>query len=285
MRVEQLSFSSPFAITPSLMNEDHFFPESASNSCLAPVLYLGDTDLGSAAAYLAGVLAAAGLEYRYVPSHIDADAAFFEEPTLQVVVISDYPAARLGAAATERLLARVQDGLGLVFLGGWESYHGLEGFWHQSPLAEALPVSLESQDDRVNYDQLAVVALADGAAEHSIVAGLPWNERPPTIGGFNRFTPKPGSVTLLECWLHELRREGATINVQRTTTHPLLTVGSAGKGRIACLATDAAPHWVGPLVDWGTPRLSAQGPGAGAIEVGAHYARFLQQLVRWAGGL
>ena len=45
-------------------------------------------------------------------------------------------------------------------------------------------------------------------------------------------------------------------------------VGEFGRGRTAALATDVAPHWVGPLVDWGVPRVAAQAPQANAVEVG-----------------
>jgi hypothetical protein len=63
---------------------------------------------------------------------------------------------------------------------------------------------------------------------------------------------------------------------------PLLVIGAAGAGRTAAFLSDVAPHWVGPLVDWGLPRVSAQAPGAPAIEVGAYYAQFFTRLVHWA---
>jgi uncharacterized membrane protein len=286
------------------MSQRNIFSDLASNSCStshpAIALYLGDCELGGAASYFAGVLAAAGLGYRYVPSAERPPAGFLATESARLVVLSDYAASQLSTSDTELLVRRVEAGLGLLMLGGWESYHGVDGKWDESPVSALLPVHIEPNDDRVNYDQLALVALAEGASEHPIVAGLPWNERPPCIGGFNRFTAKPGAQTLLETWLHELSREGDSLHVRRVAKHPLLVcselgeassaggprpLAQSGRARIACLATDAAPHWVGPFVDWGTPRLAAQGPGAGAIEVGRDYARFLQQLVRWVGRL
>jgi hypothetical protein len=268
------------------MSQRNNFSDLTSNSHPPAVLYLGDTELAGAASYLAGVLAAGGLSYAYVPSAEQPPSGLLASESARLVVLSDYPASQLSAADVELLKRRVDAGLGLLMLGGWESYRGTDGKWDQSPLSELLPVHIEREDDRVNYDQLASIALADGAAEHPIVAGLPWNERPPCIGGFNRFTARPGAQTLLETWLHEVTRKGESMQVRRVATHPLLVCSElAGGARVACLATDAAPHWVGPFVDWGTPRLSAQGPGAGAIEVGRNYARFLQQLVRWVGRL
>jgi hypothetical protein len=70
----------------------------------------------------------------------------------------------------------------------------------------------------------------------------------------------------------------------------MLVVSESGPGRSACLATDAAPHWVGPLVDWGTEpndpntRVPCQAPAAPPVEVGQHYARFFTQLVTWCAG-
>ena len=268
------------------MSQRNNFSELASNSHRPTVLYLGDGELGGAASYLAGVLAAGGLGYAHLPSGVRPPAGFLSTESAHLTVLSDYAARALLPENIELLMQRVKAGHGLLMLDGWDTYHGKDGKWDQCPVSELLPVHIENHDDRVNYDQLALVALADGASEHPAVAGLPWNERPPCIGGFNRFTAKPGAQTVLETWLHELTREGDSVHVRRVAKHPLLVCSElAGGGRVACLATDAAPHWVGPFVDWGMPRLSAQGPGAGAIEVGRDYARFLQQLVRWVGRL
>jgi hypothetical protein len=61
-------------------------------------------------------------------------------------------------------------------------------------------------------------------------------------------------------------------------------VGQWEKGRTAALLTDVAPHWVGPFVDWGRPRVAAQAPEANAIEVGGDYAQFFRQLLEWTAG-
>ena len=71
---------------------------------------------------------------------------------------------------------------------------------------------------------------------------------------------------------------------------PLLVTGSYGLGRTVAFASDVAPHWVGGMVDWGTPRRVTQTLCAGAfaelstdgfIEVGADYATFFRQLTQW----
>jgi hypothetical protein len=72
---------------------------------------------------------------------------------------------------------------------------------------------------------------------------------------------------------------------ERIGCDPLLVVGRWGRGRVAALATDVAPHWVGGLVDWGAGRVAAQAPGAEAVEVGDLYARFVCQLMAWTASL
>ena len=65
---------------------------------------------------------------------------------------------------------------------------------------------------------------------------------------------------------------------------PLLIVGQHGRGRVATLATDVAPHWVGGLVDWGDRRVTQEVAG-GFVEIGNWYAQFFRNLLVWTGKL
>ena len=117
---------------------------------------------------------------------------------------------------------------------------------------------------------------------HPITRDLPWDDRPPLIGGFNQTWPKPGGEVIVEASLFEARHTtGGEFRFQLAERRPLLVLGRHGAGRTAAFMTDVAPHWVAPLVDWGTPRISAQAPNANAIEVGGWYAQFLKQLLDW----
>lgn len=244
------------------------------------LIYFGDTALGGAAAYLAGILTHAGWRYDYVPSHVAADAALLATER-RAFILSDYPAAMFDAAAQRLLLAQVERGAGLLMCGGWESFHGLGGDWNGTPIGEALPVEIANADDRVNCDRPVLVRRL---MDHPVVAGLPWKERPPVIGGYNRVRAKSEASVLLEAQQFASRYEGEAFVFEPAERDPLLIVGACGGGRTAALTTDVAPHWVGPLVDWGPRRTSAQAPGAEAVEVGCDYARLLEQLVRWVGG-
>lgn len=245
------------------------------------VLYMGDTNLSTAAAYLAGVIHVRGWTFDYVPSDCLPVAELFDLPHC-LYILSDYPAARLETAFQRRMLEHVRLGAGLLMIGGWESFHGCGGDWDGTAVAEALPVEISSQDDRVHCDQ---PALLRRRAEHPILAGLPWSTRPPVIGGLNRFAPRSDATVLLEAQHFSVRSDADCFAFEPCGRDAVLAVGQYGQGRTAALATDVAPHWVGGLVDWGTSRVAARAPGAEAVEVGDCYARFFQQLLGWAGRL
>lgn len=241
------------------------------------ICYLGDDHLRGAAAYLAGILAHFGIEFDYVPSAESAPGGFASEP-YSAYVVSDYPAARFGEAAMCHVAARVRQGAGLVMIGGWESFHGRLGEYHRSPLAEVLPVTMQSCDDRRNRAQPCLI---EKLADHDILADLPWEE-PPGIGGYNLLAAKPQAQSLLDAAIFSVRYAGKTWKFDRVGSTPLLVVGNHGAGRTAALATDVAPHWVGGFVDWGDKRIT-QEVGGGTIEVGNWYAQFFRNLVAWAG--
>lgn len=244
------------------------------------VLYLGDTSLQTAAAYLAGLIHLAGWELDYVPSHQAATADLFDLPR-SLFVLSDYPAVRFASPLQQRLLRLVESGAGLLMIGGWESYHGCGGDWNGTAVATALPVDISDADDRVNCDQPALVRCL---REHPAAAHLPWDVRPPCIGGFNRFRPKAEAQVVLETQRFHATRDGENVRFELAGRDPLLVVGTWGRGRVAALATDVAPHWVGGMVDWGPGRVATQAPGAEAVEVGDLYVRFFRQLLQWTGG-
>ena len=239
----------------------------------APILYCGDTSLDGAAAYLAGLLTLWGCEFEYRPSDqpLEADAAAGRE----LVVFSDYPSAQLQPGADAALLSAVEEGTSLLMIGGWESFHGLGGDWDTTALAAALPVEIQASDDRLNCDHPVLLRQVNS---HPVIDSLPWSNRPPGVGGLNRFASKPDATVLLEGDRLRPRREGDSWQWELQETLPMLVVGEHGSGKTAALATDVAPHWVGGFVDWGEGRASGQAPGAEAIEVGDLYAQFWRQL-------
>ncbi|OGR60530.1 MAG: hypothetical protein A2X36_09910 [Elusimicrobia bacterium GWA2_69_24] len=244
---------------------------------------MGDGRLKGAAAYLAGVLHGAKIGCDHVESAIPVrDPYLFADRG--AVILSDYPAAGLGAKAAAALLSAVQNGCGLLMVGGWASFRGQNGLWDKSPVREALPVHIAAKDDRINCGQGALVRRAPQAM-YPLLSGLPWESEPPMIGGFCKVRARRGARVLLEAVRYRFETDEGFLSSQERDVHPLLVAGMYGNGRSAALTTDVAPHWVGPLIDWGSRRLRLQAPGANPVEVGSHYAKFLEKLVRWTARL
>ena len=173
------------------------------------ICYLGDDHLQGAAAYLAGIMLHHGLAFDHVPSAESPPAEFASMP-YAAYVISDYPARDWATRPWQHIAARVEQGAGLVMLGGWESFHGRLGEYHQSPLAAVLPVTMQSCDDRRNFAQPCLI---EKLGEHEILAGLPWDQ-PPGIGGINAVTAKPGAETLLAAASFSVVRSGAGLRIR-----------------------------------------------------------------------
>jgi hypothetical protein len=239
------------------------------------VLYIGDGTLQTGAGYLCGVLNANGVAFDHVETGERIDEKRLAPPW-DALIISDYPAAGFTREALLRIAEDVGRGCGLLMIGGWNSFHGLNGLYEGSSLASVLPVEIEHRDDRVNWPYLCLMSRNE---DHEILAGLPF-ETPPSIGGLNRVRVRRESRTLLSARFFQPRATGTTWTIEPKETLPLLAVGSHGEGRTACYMTDVAPHWCGGSVDWGTQRVTCHA-GAVTVEVGSLYARFLTQLVRW----
>jgi len=240
------------------------------------VLYCGDGARAGAASYLCGVLAHAGIPFDHVPS-----AEPLPDRALDgkgAVILSDYPSRLFSAAQMEALCAAVRGGVGLLLIGGWESYVGRSAGYQRSPLAELLPVRLAACDDRRNTWRPCVVEPGEA---HPITDGLPLTRDLPCISGFNAFTAAPGATVVLHVGTYEAASGDGGAAFAPADRHPLLVVGTSGSGRVACYAGDVAPHWVGGLVDWGVPRIAAAADGATPVEVGCSYARLFERMVRW----
>lgn len=254
----------------------------ATKKKLKSVLYMGDTSLGSNAGYLAGIMTAFGIAYDYIPSDKPLELSDLGSHR-RLFILSDYPAAMISHEMQNQIVTQVrEEGAGLLMIGGWESFQGSGGDWHNSPIAQALPVDVDSEDDRVNHGQ---VALISRVLSHPIVDSLPWDTHPPCIAGYNRLEPTAGGEVILQTTRLAPRcvADGFQFDVQETA--PMLLVRRFVKGRTAALATDVAPHWVGSFVDWGPQRIAIAAPGGLELQVGSWYADFFRNLLVWTGRL
>jgi uncharacterized membrane protein len=244
------------------------------------VLYMGDTSLETAASYLAGVMTHFKIGFDYVASDDGADRFLVDEAEYRLIILSDYPAKNLEPDQMERIATWVKRGRGLLMIGGWESFQGIGGSYSGTLIEKILPVRISQDDDRVNYSFPCLVSKRE---EHPILADLPFGE-PPCIGGYNRVTAKAEAQVLLEAIRFRTQAEANSCMFTEAGRDVLLAVGEHGRGRTAAFTSDAAPHWVGGFVDWGDQRISCDIVGE-EVEVGAFYANFLNNLIRWTGRL
>ena len=244
-------------------------------------LYFGDDDMTRAAAYLCGIMTKAGLTFERVDSSQSPSDELLRQ-SYNAYVLSDYPRERFQPGQLETICNAVKNGTGLVMFGGWESYYGRLGEYHDTILAEVLPVTMLHADDRRNFSQGIILS---SVQPHPILDNLPW-ETPPLVGGLNEFAVKPDAEILLNGLPLSIQaNEGRFEFGLDSKTYPILVIGKYGKGRTAALATDVAPHWVGGLVDWGQPRITQQLPNGRHVEIGGNYAKFFTQLLCWAGAV
>jgi uncharacterized membrane protein len=254
------------------------------------ILYCGDTELNGAASYLAGLMTAWGWHFDYVPSHQQITPAMMEMPR-SLLILSDFPSTQFDANCQQLAIKQIENGAGLLMIGGWESFHGFGGNWDGTSLGSVLPVEILTRDDRMNFDQSAWLTPAQ---DHPIISGLPWYLRPPAIGGMNLVAAKPDSCVVLNAQSFVISKARPADDTTADSTawsfssrdsFPALVLGEFGKGRTAAFMSDAAPHWVGGFVDWGMPRVTGQAMGGPVIEVGSDYAKFWKQLLQWTGKL
>ncbi len=146
------------------------------------------------------------------------------------------------------LAAYVEGGGGLVMIGGYLSFSGIDGRarFGQSPLAAVLPVEMPDRDDRVERPEGVAPAVAEPG--HDALGGVA-SEWPPLLG-YNQFAAKAEATVV------------ATVGED-----PLLVVSEQGQGRAVAFASDCAPHWAPPeFVQW------------------RDYTRLWSSIVLWAAG-
>jgi uncharacterized membrane protein len=192
-------------------------------------------------------LEGAGFDVTYVRAHevssrFPRDRSGLED--FDVVVLSDIGANSFllsddtflrSEVTTNRLAelaAYVEAGGGLVMVGGYLSFAGIDGRarYGESPLAAVLPVEMLDRDDRVEVPEGVKPAVSD--AKHEALGGT--SSEWPILLGYNRLRSKSDATVI------------ATAGED-----PLLVVAETGEGRSVAFASDCAPHWAPPeFVEW-----------------------------------
>jgi len=221
------------------------------------------TEYAEGVRWLREALESGGWTVDYMPSHIaardfpktaDALGAF------DCVILSDigantlllHPDTFTRSKPLPNRLDGVRDyvaaGGGLVMVGGYMTFQGIEGKARYAGTAveEALPVTLSRYDDRVEMPQGIAPEVVIAGHQIGVGLGSQW----PRLLGYNRVTAKPGAEV-----------------VAKVGEDVLIAAGSYGKGRSVAFTSDCGPHWAPPsFVEW----------------VG--YARLWDQIVSWTTG-
>lgn len=221
------------------------------------------TEYAEGVRWLRAALEAGGWTVDFMPSHVAArDFPMTPEAlaAYDVVMLSDIGAntlllhpdtfvrSKVLPNRLESISAYVKSGGGLVMIGGYMTFQGIEGKarYAGSPIEDVLPVTLLHHDDRVEAPQ--GVAPHVGDPGHAMLAGVPaeW----PALLGYNQVAAKPGAEVLV-----------------RAGDDPLLVAGQVGKGRSVAFTSDCGPHWAPPpFCDW------------------AGYAPLWNGIANWAAG-
>jgi uncharacterized membrane protein len=191
---------------------------------------------------LRAALTGGGIEVDYLPGHLVPGrfpASAGELASYGVVILSDIGANSIllgpqtfehSQPAPDRLAAieaYVRAGGGLLMIGGYLSFAGIEGKarYHGTPVEDALPVLIDAVDDRAEVPQGVVPAPALPA--HPVLRDVPgpW----PALLGYNRVTARPGADVVVRCG-----------------DDPLVACGQHHAGRGAVFTSDCAPHWAPP---------------------------------------
>jgi uncharacterized membrane protein len=216
--------------------------------------YKGFDQFGSVTFHLGAeplVKALKGSEFEltYMPAHEAAEQLPFEMAGLDpydAIILSDIGAntlllppevwlhSRTVPNRLKLLKAWVEKGGGLLMVGGYFSFQGIDGKarWRRTAVEDTLPVTCLPYDDRIEMPEGTVAEIVAG--DHPVMAGLTGQPWPPLLG-----------VNEVEL------RQGAGVELvarlpQDQGGFPLLVLGSHGKGRTAAWTSDIGPHWLSP---------------------------------------
>src|SRR5579872_4009281 len=92
------------------------------------VLFLGEGPLHGPARYMAGILTKAGYAYDHCEDQESIPSAWLWR-FYSAVLLSDYRHSGFSRKTEVWLVDRVQQGTGLLMIGGWASFTGLVGHY------------------------------------------------------------------------------------------------------------------------------------------------------------
>lgn len=170
----------------------------------------------------------------------DIDAELFQRGRYDVYLIGDVPAKVFGPELLKQLAQRVEEGAGLMMIGGNHSFGA--GGYAETPLADLLPVAMRASEAVVgddidpalrHTDELPMVPTQRGLSHYVMRVDsadknrATWLSLPP-LDGANKLKPKNDFVGILAT-----SDQGV----------PLLLESEAGKARVMAFAGNTTWRW------------------------------------------
>ncbi|MEH7382955.1 glutamine amidotransferase [Bacillus sp. JJ1533] len=189
------------------------------------------------ATYLLECLKEEGIEVTYMPSHeiqfkfpqtidelLKYDGIVISDVGANTFLLQNKTFYQMEIIPNSLKLIRdfVKQGGGLLMIGGYLSFSGIEGKanYQNSPLTEVLPVELLDNDDRVEVPEGFSPVTSQ---KHPITEEF---EEWPKLLGYNKFKAKENTLELLSY-----------------DNDPILVLGKYFDGKTAAFASDCSPHW------------------------------------------
>jgi uncharacterized membrane protein len=171
-----------------------------------------------------------------------------QEDVYDCIILGDLDASALGPKNMERIIKLVENGTGLITLGGYHAYSS--GGYSKSPLEKILPIEL-NPSDKQNFNQ-PLNLTGHWANELPLIPRAPH----PILDLANEASQGKGAEAKgLEAWksLRPLlganrwkgvkQEAGIQILASGPQNEPLIVASSYGNGRLLCLAFDSSYRW------------------------------------------
>lgn len=165
------------------------------------------------------------------------DDEWFEPGNYDAFIIGDVPAETFGSERLKMLANCVDQGAGLMMIGGTESFGA--GGYQNSALAPLLPVTMRTSDPQLQ-DKVKMVPTRVGLSNQILQIASPdqnrarW-EQLPELKGANVLKLKQGS--------------GAVVLIETPTKIPLMVTQQVGRARVIAFAGDTTWQWA-LFSDW-----------------------------------
>jgi uncharacterized membrane protein len=205
---------------------------------------------------LGSCLATAPSDVGVPPFHNDYDCVILSDIGANTLQLSDrvFMQGEREPDKCEMIRDFVLEGGSFLMIGGYMSFSGINAVsrYHDTAIADILPVSILKTDDRVEIPKGILPTVKQ--PEHPIFEGIPQDEPWPYFLGYNRtiFSGDGNSQLLAEIG-----------------GDPFIAVTEPGDcgGRSAIFSSDCAPHW-----------------GSPAFLAWEHYTRLWVQILDWLTG-